>query len=1110
MALFQKSVLNKYLKGLDESFINQQYEVFKKYFLHPEIQDNIRSSKEEQFQATFLNELFVKVLGYTLNPNQNYNLTTEFKNVKNAKKADGAILQNGKAVGVIELKGMNTTSLDKVEGQAFGYKNNQPDAVYVITSNFEKLRFYIDDAVSFEEFNLFHLSLERFKILYLCLAKDNIFIGLPKQMKDTSLAEEENITKKLYKDYSTFKNDLFNSIVKLNPQFDKLLLFKKTQKLLDRFLFIFFSEDGGLLPPNSIKAIVDQWVQLRDELDEYTPLYNRFKKYFGYMDTGYKGKKHDIFAYNGGLFAADEILDTIKIDDTLLYTHTQKLSRYDFKSEVDVNILGHIFEHSLNEIEEVTAELAGQTIDKSKTKRKKDGVFYTPKYITKYIVENTVGKLCEDKKTELNIDEAEYNKDRKGRNKATLKKLKTQLETYRNWLLGITICDPACGSGAFLNQTLEFLIEEHTYIDELETKLLGGSFVFPNIENAILENNLHGVDINEESVDIAKLSLWLRSAKPNRKLNSLNSNIKCGNSLIDDKEVAGDKAFDWKLEFPKVFEKGGFDVVIGNPPYVGEKGNSIVFNNLKKIPKWKKYYRRRSNLYYFFVKLGFDLLKKDGIQSLIIPREFTNADWADKVRKEIIKNSKIISIVDFNDVKVFGDVGTTSLIITHAPQHTNDIEYWFKLKLINNNSKLESILFDKSNYESIKSNFLGEDGSKLWNFYQEDVNLNGDIIGLGSLYNISQGVVTGADKVTKKHIIKGLIKQEFINRGIFILNKELDYRREGEIVHLNINDKWVKLQFEDISFLKPFIKTGNLRKWFVGESDLLLIYIGTKKLTENIESYLKQFSGVLLNRSTIINENEKINLDEFNSFTKDDIKKNYSSAGAVQKIMQKKKWYLPLYERENIPFDSEKIIINTRNMDKFTFSANAAYSSGGGGGGQNFIYPNLEIPYWKEIIRYSTIKDFVLFTNAILNSSKVQKYIKSANFSQLSTSKIGDLPIIKINFEDGVAKEIYKNIIESINEILNIIETYKKLNYNFIRYVITEFSNIDYSNLMNWYSMSFNEFIEIMEQNNNEVISKSEKFEWSIFFSDKQKEIIDVKQEIISYEENINKMIDKF
>lgn len=563
MTLFQNSVLKRHLKGLDNDLMIEKYEAFSQYFLHPTIQDNIRASKEEQFQATFLNELFVKILGYTLNPSLNYNLTTEYKNVKDAKKADGAIIQNEKAIAVIELKGTNTTNLDKVESQAFGYKNNQPDAVYIITSNFEKLRFYIDNAVDYEEFNLFHLSFERFKTLWLCLAKDNIFTGLPKRVKDNSLLEEENITKHLYKDYSAFRNDIFNSVVKLNPEFDKLILFKKTQKLLDRFLFIFFAEDGGLLPPNSIKTIIDEWTKARDGFTGYQPLYDFFKFFFKFLDKG--NKQHDIFAYNGGLFKPDAILDNIKIDDVLLYTHTQKLSAYDFKSEVDVNILGHIFEHSLNEIEEMTAEIEGTAVDKSKTKRKKDGVFYTPKYITKYIVENTVGQLCEDKKAEIGIDEAEYNKSRKGRKKETLIKLKDQLETYRTWLLGLTICDPACGSGAFLNQALSFLIEEHTYIDELQTKLLGGGFVFPNVENAILENNLYGVDINNESVDIAKLSLWLRSAKPQRKLTSLNSNIKCGNSLIDDPTIAGDKAFNWQTAFPKVFrpkDKEAYHIVL--------------------------------------------------------------------------------------------------------------------------------------------------------------------------------------------------------------------------------------------------------------------------------------------------------------------------------------------------------------------------------------------------------------------------------------------------------------------------------------------------------------------------------------------------------------------
>ncbi|MFA9392080.1 MAG: Eco57I restriction-modification methylase domain-containing protein [Prolixibacteraceae bacterium] len=548
MALFQKTVEQKYLKQLNSELINAKYLEFKTYFANPAIQENIRNSKEEQFQEGFLRELFVKILGYTLNPAPNFNLTTEYKNIKDSKKADGAILFNDSVKAVIELKGTNTTDLSKIEAQAFGYKNNQPYCVYVITSNFEKIRFYIDNAIEHQEFNLFALSKPDFEILYLCLSCESIEKGIPKKVKDESLSHEDVITKQLYTDYSLFKHELHQNLVLLNPTFDTLELFKKSQKLLDRFLFLFFAEDRELLPPNSVRLVLNDWNDLQ-ERDVEVPLYDRFKKYFGYLNTGFKGKRYDVFAYNGGLFKPDEILDSILIDDELLFKHTFKLAEYDFASEIDVNILGHIFENSLNELEALETHEHAPV-----SKRKKDGVFYTPKYITKYIVENTVGKLCSEKKAELQLIDEEYTADKK-RQLKTKQALLDKLKTYQNWLLQLTICDPACGSGAFLNQALDFLLIEHQYIDELQAKLLGVPLIFSAIEKSILENNLFGVDLNEESVEIAKLSLWLRTAQPNRKLNDLNNNIKCGNSLIDDPAVVGDKAFNWQTEFPNIFHE---------------------------------------------------------------------------------------------------------------------------------------------------------------------------------------------------------------------------------------------------------------------------------------------------------------------------------------------------------------------------------------------------------------------------------------------------------------------------------------------------------------------------------------------------------------------------
>lgn len=171
----------------------------------------------------------------------------------------------------------------------------------------------------------------------------------------------------------------------------------------------------------------------------------------------------------------------------------------------------------------------------------------------------------------------------------------------------ITILDPACGSGAFLNQALEYLITEHKWINELEAKLTGSAIIF-DLENRILENNLFGVDINEESVEIAKLSLWLRTAQRGRKLTSLNRNIKCGNSLIDDYEVAGNKAFAWQREYPTIMEKGGFDVVIGNPPY----GASFNSEEKEKISANYKTYKYRFESYIYFFEKGINLLKKEG------------------------------------------------------------------------------------------------------------------------------------------------------------------------------------------------------------------------------------------------------------------------------------------------------------------------------------------------------------------------------------------------------------------------------------------------------------------------------------------------------------------
>ncbi|MER3329702.1 MAG: N-6 DNA methylase, partial [Candidatus Kapaibacterium sp.] len=201
-----------------------------------------------------------------------------------------------------------------------------------------------------------------------------------------------------------------------------------------------------------------------------------------------------------------------------------------------------------------------------------------------------------------------------------------------------------------------------------------------------LENNLYGVDINEESVEIAKLSLWLRTAQKGRKLTSLNNNIKCGNSLIDDPEVAGDKAFNWEEEFPKVFAKGGFDVVIGNPPY----GAKLE----KDIQKWltNRYIKGGSETAISFIKLGFEVLREYGRISYIIPKSFSFSSNYSSIREFMLND--LDEVIDCR--KVWNEVKLEQVIFSCSKSIPN--RYYNSLIRINENF-VEVGEIDKSTFK---------------------------------------------------------------------------------------------------------------------------------------------------------------------------------------------------------------------------------------------------------------------------------------------------------------------------------------------------------------------------------------------------------------------------
>ena len=672
ITMFQKSIIEKYLSKLDANLLHEKYEKYCANYKNETKIANIRAVKEEQYQEGFIRDVFCSVLNYTIKPEPDYNILTELKNEtknkNNARKSDGAICEENnesRVRAVIELKGTDTTDLDTVARQAFDYKSHHENCNYAIVCNFERLRLYVETQIEFIEFNLFTLTFEDFCILYLLLELNQLKNDIPLKLKHETLSEEKQITDNFYADYSTFKRSLFEDMIEKNPQTDKLVLFKKTQKILDRILFVLFCEDRGLLPANSVMGIIGDYQKLK-EMGYGQPLYSVFKTYFDRIDKGYKSESDstkNIFAYNGGLFKPDETLDNLTVGDDVLFIHSKRLADYDFESQISVDILGRIFENSLTEIEEVQkeieAEKSGEKVEINNIgKRKKDGVFYTPEYITKYIVENTIGKLCEQMRTKLNISDEEVAKAQTKKQKDTLN---AALHEYQKWLFSLKILDPACGSGAFLTAALTQLKTEHRRVFDFLHAINNDSMMFEEYsDNSILENNLYGVDINEESVEITKLSLWLHTAQKDRKLTTLNNKIKCGNSLIDDSAIAGEKAFNWEKEFPEVFEKGGFDVVIGNPPYVNMV-NILNENERKFYQEHYKTVKNKSDLYSIFTEKAHLLLKKNGLFGFIFSNSWMGTDSFTAFREFLAKDVTVTGLTELPE-KVFKDATVKTCI----------------------------------------------------------------------------------------------------------------------------------------------------------------------------------------------------------------------------------------------------------------------------------------------------------------------------------------------------------------------------------------------------------------------------------------------------------------
>lgn len=615
--MFKDRLINKYLSKFSKDNINDFERKWKRIqnWRKSCIQGDLEHTKETQIQGAFLVQIFDEILGYstvTSTDDEFFYQKQEFNSILDASEADGGLgffseqLKVNDVRVVIELKDAKkdldkkqnrSTHLTPVE-QGFSYANkNGSKCGWVIVSNFIETRLYkSNSSLEYEVFDIRKMDSEaEFLRFYFFLCKEHLIVENGKSLIDQLYEENEEmglaISNDFYKVYKEIRNDLYTSLKENNPKCDELLLFTKSQKIMDRFTFICFCEDCGLLPQHIFQRLVES----THNSFSFSPtkLWDELKGLFNAIDKGNPPMK--INRYNGGLFKADPDLDSLLIYDDVLEEFT-KLSEYDFGSDLNVNILGQIFEQSISDVEQIKNEING-IVSEAKGKRKDDGIFYTPYYVTRYIVEQTVGAFLSQKKEEL-----KHSLFKQGAFKATVRKVSTNRNNlieirswteipekklnltedeemfrvaviqlhleywkkYENVLKEIKICDPACGSGAFLNQCFDYLHEEMNFVLEMKHLYAEGQLNLFDIDKQILQNNLFGVDINPESVEITKLSLWLKTAKKNQTLASLDDNIKCGNSIVADSNVAGEYAFNWKEEFPQVFANGGFDIIVGN------------------------------------------------------------------------------------------------------------------------------------------------------------------------------------------------------------------------------------------------------------------------------------------------------------------------------------------------------------------------------------------------------------------------------------------------------------------------------------------------------------------------------------------------------------------
>jgi type I restriction-modification system DNA methylase subunit len=436
--------------------------------------------------------------------------------------------------------------------------------------------------------------------------------------------KKQPIDKQLLKDLNTFRLELAKDIRRLNGEnfrdSDEALE-ETVQRILDRLIFVRVAEDRGL---------EDKKLTLISKGPESAAL-RQVRDLFHLYDENFDSK---LFQPH----AADEVrIDGGVLQRVLRGLHETEDAaiRYDFGA-IDADVLGVMYEQYLGLILKQTPKRAKLT--DGAVNRKEQGIYYTPIWVVDYIVHSAVRDAIK----------------RKGSSPDKLR-----------------VLDPACGSGSFLIRAFEELrVLRNPSGGAVQAKFDSELGTLPYaVRTAILKENLFGVDLDPKAVEIAQLNLMIRAAESRERLPTLEKNVRAGNSLIDDPAVAGTHAFSWQERFPDAMGEGGFDVVVGNPPYV--RPHRIP--TLEKEYFWKNFktFRAKSDLYACFIERSIQLLRPGGVAGLIVPQTWTSLESFVHLRQQILETCRVVRLVQLPK-KVFQEATVETCIIILEKERSRD------------------------------------------------------------------------------------------------------------------------------------------------------------------------------------------------------------------------------------------------------------------------------------------------------------------------------------------------------------------------------------------------------------------------------------------------------